>query len=100
MKSSGCGPLRLTAMWMPAVRRWSGSLDVKPDDSVAWLATLANSSRAANRTDRVAQSAMSAIAFHRGAGRRSRSRSHMARDDAEPAGARTGALLARDTREP
>jgi HEAT repeats/PBS lyase HEAT-like repeat len=38
--------------------------DVRPDDSVAWLATLANSSRAANRTDRVAQSAMSAIAFH------------------------------------
>jgi hypothetical protein len=37
--------------------------DVKPDDSVSWLATLANS-RAANRTDRVAQSAMSAIAFH------------------------------------
>ena len=38
--------------------------DVKPDESVGWLATLANSSRAANRTDRVAQSAMSAIAFH------------------------------------
>jgi hypothetical protein len=36
--------------------------DVKPDDSVSWLATLANS-RAANRTDRCAQSAMSAIAF-------------------------------------
>ena len=41
--------------------------DVRPDDSVAWLATLANSSRAANRTDRVAQSAMSAIAWRMGA---------------------------------
>jgi HEAT repeat protein len=38
--------------------------DVKPDESVSWLATLANSSRTVNRTDRIAQSAMSAIAFH------------------------------------
>jgi hypothetical protein len=38
--------------------------DVKPDDSVSWLATLAKSARTANRLDRVAHSAMSAIAFH------------------------------------
>jgi HEAT repeat protein len=55
--------------------------DVRPDDSVSWLATLANSSRAANRADRVAQSAMSAIALHQ-AQSADRVLVAMARDDA------------------
>jgi HEAT repeat protein len=55
--------------------------DVGPDDSVAWLAMLADSSRAANRADRVAQSAMSAIAFHRTQAA-DRTLVAMARDDA------------------
>jgi hypothetical protein len=55
--------------------------DVRPDDSVSWLATLANSSRAANRADRVAQSAMSAIALHE-AQSADRVLVAMARDDA------------------
>ena len=81
VKSSGCGLLRLTAMWMPVVRRWSGSPMSSPTTALhGWPRSPIRRERRTG-ADRITQSAMSAIAFHQ-AQSADRVFAAMARDDA------------------